>query len=198
MLKKIIFPLIVASSTSSFANDVQNQTEVGLLLGLASGGDTMASFEFDDGSSDNIKAGSGFLLGASLKAPITEVNEQQIDLIASFNYMSDSVSASNGDASFSRLPIELLVSTRFDSLSISGGFTYHLSPEFEVDLPGDSGSVEADDALGYVLEANYHLSNGSRSNNLYFGLKYTNIEYDFTGASFDGSGFAITMGTYFN
>ena len=177
---------------TSFAN--ASDTKFGIQGGYASGGDTLATVNFTDGSSESLKSGSGISIGAFTIIPISD-NGVAIKLAA--NYLHDSVTATNGEVTFTRLPLDALVLKQMNKWQVAAGLTYHLNPLYESTF--DSGSkVDADNALGLLLEANYQVySNDSLALNI--GASYTNIEYSFVGVTkkYDGSNFAITAGLSF-
>jgi hypothetical protein len=158
------------------------------ILGLAmtAGGDELADVQLvdDDGdnSSDNIKAG-GFLYfygGIQFETPA-------FPLRFTLGHFSDSIDASNGSVSFSRIPLELLGLHTTGPHTVGIGPTYHLSPELDLKDAG-YGSYEADNTLGLVLMYEYTFES-----NLALGVRYTNISYDFNGTDIDGNNFGILM-----
>lgn len=177
---------------ASFAN--ANDTKFGVQGGFASGGDTLATVNFTDGSSETLKAGSGISIGAFTIIPLSD-NGVALKLAA--NYLHDSVTATNGEVTFTRLPLDALVLKQMNKWQVAAGLTYHLNPQYESTF--NSGSkIDADNALGLRLEANYQVySNSFLAMNI--GASYTNIEYSFVGVTkkYDGSSVAITTGLSF-
>ncbi|OUR62725.1 hypothetical protein A9Q73_09940 [Bermanella sp. 47_1433_sub80_T6] len=191
--------LAIAISTATFsASATEDAPAFGLHFGLGFGGDTLAEVEFDDGSDQEVKAGAGIILGGFVEAPLNDINGQPIFAKIAFSYMSDSVNATNGDASFTRFPFDALLMTQVDRIKLGAGITYHLNPTYEVDFGGIvSGEAEFDNALGLALEANLELPEGGYWDGVEVGLRYTSISYKADGGDVDGSGLAITMGTTF-
>lgn len=194
--------ILVASSLLALpllasANDsIEKDVKFGLQFGLGVGGDSLAEFEFDDGSNEEIKAGSGLILGMSLQAPLTSATQMPVDGKIAFNYMFDSVDAENGDASFRRYPLDMLILSRVEKISFGGGLTYHLNPKLSIDVPGFNESFSFDNALGFKIEANYIFPSKTTAN-YSLGLEYTSIDYDFEGTSIDGSGFNLMLKSSF-
>jgi hypothetical protein len=87
------------------------------------------------------------------------------------------------------LPIDLLVGKQTEKLNFGLGLTYHLNPSLNDDFNGNK--YNADNALGFILEANFKVFKQA-----HIGLRYTNIKYKFTD-EFDGSNTAITAGYTF-
>lgn len=102
-------------------------------------------------------------------------------------YLTDSVDASNGSVSFSRIPLELMGIHTTGPHTLGMGLTYHLSPELDLSDAG-LGSYEADDALGLALMYEYTFES-----NFSVGVRYTNISYDFGGGDIDGNNLGILM-----
>lgn len=195
--KSAIFAVSALASSVALANPAQQKDfHVGLELGYGFGGDTLAEVEFQDGSSESIDAGSGLFFGIDLLKPLHEQGQQPLYLKMGIGYMFDSINAENGSADFTRFPIDMTIATEVEQWQLGAGLTYHLNPTYEDDFFG-SVEVEADNAMGFTGEASYTFPAGSGWKNTYVGLKYTNIEYDFNGATFDGSGFALTVGSTF-
>jgi hypothetical protein len=101
------------------------------------------------------------------------------------------INASNGDIEFTRLPLEALVFYRFDRARLGGGVTYHLNPELEGSGVVSPLNVKFDDALGFVLQADFLVTD-----KMAIGLRYTSLNYEVEGvaakAKSDGLGFTFS------
>ncbi|MGB1905773.1 MAG: outer membrane beta-barrel protein [Spongiibacter sp.] len=141
--------------------------------GYTHGGDDLLKLQFEKGGSEKITAGGGAMLGAGTILPISQNNELQL----SINYHGDSSSAKNGDAGFTRFPVEALIFTRNQHHRFGVGPTLHLNPEVELDIDGQrKQSVTFDQALGAVAEYNFLVSE-----QVWLGLRYTYIQYETKG-----------------
>jgi hypothetical protein len=138
-------------------------------LGITNGGDTLATVEYDDGDDIDMKAGGLLLLGAGIDHQFGNGWEIQSTL----NYHFNRTDADNGDAEFTRMPIDVLGFYRAGNHRFGGGVTYHLNPEFEIDTDFADGDIEFDNALGWVIEYDYFFSEGISA-----GLRYTMIDYE--------------------
>jgi hypothetical protein len=161
-------------------------TDIILGLALTGGGDELAQvYLVDDNggiSTESIEAG-GFVYfygGVQFDTPAFPMR-------FTLGYFSDSVDASNGSVSFSRIPLELMGIHTTGPHTLGMGLSYHLSPELDMSDLG-LGSYEADDALGLVLMYEYTFEN-----NFAVGVRYTNISYDFANADADGNNLGILM-----
>jgi len=191
-MKRIILAWALASFTiTGYANETaERNVKFGFILGAGFGGDSIQEFEFDDGSTDSVDAGGGLFFGASVQSRVYQASDLPIDAKFGFSYMFDSVSASNGDASFSRFPIDLILMSQIANISFGAGMTYHLNPEYELDLDGSSGTLPFDDALGTKFELNYHFEQSPQTS---MGIEYTSITYDSFIGERDGSCISITL-----
>ncbi|NVK39439.1 MAG: hypothetical protein HWE18_16040 [Gammaproteobacteria bacterium] len=200
LIKNLSVLSLLAISTLSLANEPATPDEkdvnFGLHFGIGFGGDTLAEFTFDDGSTEEIKAGNGIILGASFQNRLNHTGENPLFAKVAFSYMFDSVDATNGDAKFSRYPLDLLLLSKANNISFGGGLTYHLNPTLSVNAPGFSGDADFDNALGFKVEANLHF-NKQQFVNSSIGLEYTSIDYEIDGYSFDGSGINLTFKTVY-
>lgn len=142
---------------------------------LTFGGDTLVALDvediFGDVEESKVKAGEifGVFVGGAYRfasAPI------QLQATAGLHYAG--VFAENGDASFRRLPVELILFANAGAHRIGAGVTHHINPEFETDLDfGADIETDFDDSSGFVLQYDYVI------NNRYgIGIRYVNIEYE--------------------
>lgn len=154
-----------------------------LSAGFTAGGDTLVQVEFDDGDTDKIKAGGAFFFGLGAEF-VSADNKTAIQLTA--NYHFDSIEAENGEASFERYPIEVILFGQGERNRFGVGLTYHLSPTAQIKRDGQGrDSLKFDNALGLVLEYNYLVGSS-----VWLGLRYTLIDYKkeywFDSVSVDG------------
>ncbi|HZO02392.1 MAG TPA: hypothetical protein VFB93_14440 [Burkholderiales bacterium] len=157
--------------------------------GLDTGGDTLVSVTFVGGESDKIKANEGFYLGGGM-AIIDEPRSMEYHLTVA--YKIGMVSADNGDIDWTRVPLEALAFYRFAKVRIGGGLTYHLNPELEGSGVASSVNVKFKNALGFLVQADWRITQG-----LALGLRYTFIEYEAKSpasgtAKGDGAGLTIS------
>ncbi len=160
-----------------------------LEAGLHDGGDDLLTATFTNGDSETLEAGGlySFSLGGAFD--ISTNVESRITI----GIKEDSITASNGDVKFTRYPIDALFLYKLDNWRLGGGITYHLSPEVS-----GSGVVtvldgDFDDALGFLLEADYMFDS------FYTGMRFTFIDYELssTGAEADGNSVGIVIGAQF-
>ena len=192
---KTLFKILTLSSIvfsgSVFSNENIEQKDIrfGFNVAIAVGGDTMFSVPFEDGSSEDMNAGDGFILGLAIEKKWDTDTSLPFYTEASFNYMFNSIDAENGSIEFNRYPLDFVASTKYNNISVGAGITHHLSPTLKGDGIASFPDINYDDATGSILQVSY-----TTTNKIIWGLKYTNITY--TGANLfdqDGSSFALTM-----
>lgn len=175
-------------SNTAFADPMQNASDVSFVIGggLTVGGDSLVDVEliYDDGdhSVEDLKAGELLYIYAGLNIALPNA---PLDIQATIGYHFDSISADNGEVSFDRMPIDLLLLYHLGEAAqhrLGGGLTYHLSPELDLNDLGN-GRYEADNALGFVFAYDYQIVAHN-----YLGVRYTNIEYDFDSISVTADG----------
>lgn len=158
-------------------------------IGFDFGGDNLITVPFTDGTSDSIRANEGFSIGggALFRSDLLHM-EAEVTL----SYKFTSVNARNGDVTWTRFPIDALVFYRLPQFRLGGGLTYHLSPS--LDGSGAASNINAtfDDALGFVLQADYLWTPRYT-----LGARYTSVTYKTGGVSFSGKGLGTTIGFVF-
>lgn len=137
--------------------------------GFDTGGDTIVTAVFTNGSTKSLKANELLFLGGGVSI-LNDDKDLQAEL--SLGIKTDSISASNGDIDFTRYPLDALVFYRESKFRLGGGLTYHFSPK--VSGSGVAGGVDIKfkDALGVILQADYLVWR-----EMSVGLRYTMLEY---------------------
>ncbi|MFK8082297.1 MAG: outer membrane beta-barrel protein [Granulosicoccus sp.] len=157
--------------------------------GFETGGDTIFDVEFTNGDTEELEAGGLFHIEIGRQLSLLAQRPDSLTEL-SIGYKADSVSATNGDLAFNRITLNAVQFINYsDKVRFGLGVTYHMSPTVEVDFFGINDEFETDDALGFMLLADYALS--ERSN---IGARATQIDYE-TDESDDISG--NSFGLYF-
>jgi hypothetical protein len=172
--------LTLAAAFNAQAADAASPFKFVVGAGLTFGGDTLATAQFSDGSSEDIKAGGLFHLYGGIEYRLGD----QVSLQANVGYhIDDSSAASNGGLRFSRVPVELLGYYHVnDKFRIGGGVQVVNGPE--VKGSGDLSyiNVEFDNSVGPVIEGEYMFSPQIGMKLRYvshtFKVKNTSIEAD--------------------
>lgn len=168
--------------------------EFGLRLGLHFGGAELLKLEYTDGDDFTVNAGDGLSLGLELNAvyKFDEVHALAATVGTSILISFLGPEAENGGGTYTRWPVELLLSYRNLStgLYVAGGAAYHLVAEVD-----GSGVLEPIDAsfssrLGGVVEV------GFRYGAFGFAVRRLFLTYELNSFSFDASSWGITFAWY--
>jgi len=162
--------------------------------GIHLGGDTIVEVAFTNGDTEKLKAGELLSLALGVQSDISETLQGRV----SIGYKFDSISADNGDLDFTRMPLEVLVMNKGGYWMLGGGIGYHLSPKLKADAIsiGLSGTADFDDALGFVLAADYN-SKGEFAGDWYLGGRITIIDYENQFGSISGNSVGVVLGYMF-
>ena len=172
-----------------YAEDDSGSTKFVLEAGLHAGGDKLATVYFTDGSSKTINAGDGLSLSLGAKLGLSET----MSAVITYGIKEDKVSASDGDISFTRNPLDALLLFKSDKWQYGAGLTYHTGVKFKVATAYTNYTVDFKSALGAILDARYFFSDSA-----YVGGRYTIINYETetTGKSFSGNSIGVVVGIY--
>jgi hypothetical protein len=156
--------------------------EAGLALGVDAnaGADTLATLQFSDGSTQDIKAGNGLLLAVGGGLILLEQQRHRIeaglDVGVKFSTMQP---AQNADLSFVRVPVELLVFYRNDDahFRVGGGGAYYLYSSLSGSGAASNLQLDFKPGLAGVVQADFLWGRG------YVGLRYTHLDYTVSGST---------------
>lgn len=158
-------------------------------LGYDFGGDTLTTVPFTDGTTASIDTNEGLLLGGGVAIANADYTWQtEITL----NWKYQAITAANGDLKWTRWPLEALTFYQMTQFRFGGGLTYHLNPSLQGDGAVSNINMDFDNALGFVLQADYRLDEA-----IAFGLRYTVIEYESGGRTYDASGPGLSFSAVF-
>ena len=157
LLQSGLAALLVLATDSVFAQAPQQNFRFGLQFGLTGGGDTLATAQFTNGKSENIKAGGLVHLAAGVVWTPADI---PFGGHLMFGYHVDNITADNGDLRFSRYPIEVLaLYTGAGRLRLGAGVRYVNSPKLKVSIDGRPGTnVDYDNTVGAIAEIGYQFS----------------------------------------
>ena len=197
-MKKIalVIALATASLSSAQAQDASAQKPMRFLLGggLTFGGDKLVTAKYDNDVEMDVRAGGMIALNAGIDYRVTDTFAFQ----ATLGYHFDSTSATNADARFTRIPLELLayyyVSPQW---RVGGGVRYVSNPKvsFSERFRSIGAADQAfDNSVGAVLEGEYLLGR-------HVGIKLRYVHETYEGAAIlgkaDGSHVGILANYYF-
>jgi outer membrane protein with beta-barrel domain len=167
----LLWMLAAAAPSASLAAEVRPMFKTG----YDTGGDTLVTAVFTDGSTKTIKANEGLYLGGGVSI-VPASSDLEIEV--SLSYKFQTITAANGDIDFTRIPLDALVFYRFPKARLGGGLTYHMNPKVKGSGVVGGLNVKFDDALGLVLQADYRITE-----KMAVGARYTSIEYEASGTS---------------
>jgi hypothetical protein len=148
------------------------------------GGDNIATLEFEDGSGQHVKTGSGITvaLGAHYRA-----DESPFSVRTTFGYKYQTTQASNADIDVGRFVIEAVGNYLFENdWWVGAGVTHHTGIKFDGDDFVDN--IDFKDATGPTVEVGWR----------WFALSYTNLDYKGKfGGEADASSFGLTITSAF-
>lgn len=171
-----------------------------LNMGLTYGGDDIFTATTTSGSTKSVKGGSLVQFGLG---GLYQFESVPVALMLSANYHADSVTASNGDMSFHRYPIETLAYyTGVENFRFGGGIRVVTSPTASATINGATQKIVFDNATGYVAELGYRMAPHAWINFRYVSEKYQAKTYTSTSGTtssvagskpFDGSHFGVNI-----
>jgi hypothetical protein len=187
-LRALAFMLAVATPLASGAAEIRPMIK----LGLDTGGDTLITHVFPDGEVETIKGNQGFYVGGGASI-VNAAGNLELEVSLTFKYTS--AYGKNGEVEWTRYPLDALVFYRWARWRAGGGLTYHFGPKLKGGGDAAGVNVEFDNALGFVLQADYRITDQFTA-----GVRYTAIDYE-TSASpavtTKSSGIGITLGVTF-
>jgi hypothetical protein len=145
------------------------------------GGDKILTVDFEDGDSQDIRAGQGLALDVGGWFRPSE--SMPIEISGTIGYKFVMTAADNADINLSRTVVKLNATYWFDNTwFVTAGLTHHMSPKLDGD--GFFEDVTFDDATGFSAEVGWR----------WIALRYTNITYELPGfEDTDASSVGLTL-----
>ena len=176
--------LLLSFSGGALANGVV------LRAGYENGGDTIATAEFDDGESEQIRAGGAGFIEFGLNRQFYKSKQFSLETELMLGYKTASINAANGDITFRRYTLNLVQLIRIAPLRFGLGVTYHINPRLKFNSDINNAEIEVDNALGFfaVMDISWRKVNS-------VGLRATQLNYTGRG---DSQSNANSVGIYFS
>lgn len=155
------------------------------------GADTLLVLEFDDGDTQDIKAGNGLSLFASGGAVFFDQYQHRLETTLSLGLkMSTMQPAENADLSFLRFPLEALAFYRNDDwhFRVGGGPVLHMGNSLTGSGALSDLDVEMKSALGGVVQADFVIDDW------FVGMRYTALSYRVSGVDESASANSLGVG----
>ena len=196
-MKKILLATLLplafmASAHADTAAAPANPVRFVLGVGITAGGDKLATANYTDNTSANINAGSGLQMLGGVDYRINPEFSMQANLGYHIHFTPE---ASNGDANFHRIPLELLAYYHAnEQWRIGGGVRYVTGAKLSGKGAASNINTNFKDTTGLVLEAEY-LS----SPHLGFKIRGVKEEYkpENGNAKFSGNHIGLFANYYF-
>ena len=163
-----MFAAAAAAPLGSHAADASTMIKAGFDFG----GETVVSVDVaSSGSSStkSVKANEGAFVGLGTSILM---DSKKLEAEISLSYKYSSIAAQNANIDWTVLPLDALVFYHLPNFRLGGGLTYHLAPTLKGRKAASSLNAKYDDALGFVLQADFVLD--KRFN---FGVRYTSVDY---------------------
>jgi hypothetical protein len=164
---------------STSAHAVTFELGGGLGADFNAGADTLLELEFDDGDTQEIKAGNGVSLFAAGGPTFFEDHQHQVQLVLSLGVkLSTMQPTTNADLTFVRFPLELLGFYRNDDwhFRVGGGAAFHMGNSLTGSGALSDLDVDLDNALGGIVQADFVYDGW------FIGMRYTALSYTANGA----------------
>lgn len=150
----VVTALSVLAMSAQAAGQLDGGLHPVLSIGLTGGGDTIATAKYSNGTSQNINAGGLVQLGGGV---LWQASDIPLATQFSVNYHVDGFSASNGDGTFDRMPIELaFFYTGVDKWRFGGGVRFVQSPKYKSHIDNVSDQqLNFKNTTGLLIEGGY-------------------------------------------
>jgi hypothetical protein len=137
-------------------------------LDLEFGGDDLVTISFEDGDTQDVKAGQGIGIGVGGWFRPMRSAPLEVQAIVGFKYVT--TAASNADIKVTRTTLNLNGVYRFaNNWYVGAGLIHHMGPELDGD--GFFEDIEFDDATGFNVEVGWK----------WIGLRFAKLEYSADG-----------------
>jgi len=165
-------------------------------FGLDFGGETLGTFFFNGGSSQDVKSHEGVYLAGGMEYEFVE----SLFIRGTIGYKFNTVTASNGEADFSRVPLEFLLIKKMGVHRLGGGTMYHVLSNYSCKFDNVCDfSIGIRNALGWLVEYGYEVLIPNRDRKMTIGIRYSRINYtpESGGDTVAGKGLGVSFGFLF-
>lgn len=183
---------LAASTLAAQAADAAPAVRPLVGFGLTFGGDTLATVQFDDGTTDSIKAGglAHVYAGAEFKVGTAMAIQATLGY-----HVDDTRSAGNGSLRFSRYPVDLIALYSLNErVRLGAGAQFVGSAKLSGSGVASAVAVDFQSSTGALVEAEYLFTPS-------LGAKLRFVSHTYkpkgTGISVDGNHLGLMLGYYF-
>jgi hypothetical protein len=180
--------LLMASTAVNAADEAAPPQDFGKRGGFLAqldfdyGGDDVAEVFFEDGESQNVKAGQGMTV--AIGGYFRPMADSSLELQASFGYKFSTTAAENADIGVERTLLQAGAAYRWpNGFYLGGGLVQHLGQTLDGD--GFFDDIDFDDATGFNFEIGWkwialHYTEMTYESDLYEDVDASNIGVRFT------------------
>ncbi len=190
-LNPAVFSMAAIPATMLLAQSAFANQQFTALMAFNMGGDRLTTAQFEDGSDEDIRANEGITFAAGMIIPVSTIAEVE----ATIGWKSGGAFASNGNVSWSAIPLEATFSMKANQLLFGGGISYFLNPKQEAEKSGKGyiQDIDYDDSMGFHIKAAYQ----PQQANYRIGAKYTVVDFESRYGDIDGNSFGFFAGLVF-
>lgn len=164
-------------------------------LGIDFGGEVLGQVVYSDGSSASVNANKGVAINAGAIFPNGRGSAFSTQI--TLGYKLGGVRGSNGDVTWSAIPLEAIEFYRLNSLRTGLGISYYLNPQLSVNIPGSSYVDKYNNAIGIIAQVGWAPVREHYS----LDLRYTSIKFQLSNVqsapAVDGSVIGLYAGYRF-
>jgi hypothetical protein len=178
-------------------------TGIGFGAGFALGGEKLATVTFSNGSTDDLRAGEGFI--ADLEGAVTPLwsgDSVGFGAGGAVGVKYRSIDAANGSISLLRFPVlafvQMLAPTgERGSFLLRVGVQRDLATHFGVSASGTEGGADLSSSNGFVGEVGawYQMNAGAA---MVVTVRFTSIHYAVGGSNVDATSGGLVLGVLFD
>lgn len=163
--------------------------------GLDVGGDEVLKIKYVGGGSDSLRAGEGVHLALGTDVDFAGTYMAR----ATIGYKEGGITAKNGDATFSRVPVELTGYRFWGEHGLGAGLTHQSNIRVRCDFSGGIcpfSKVDVKDATGVLIEYLYRVRHADTNRGYSIGVRIGGIDYQAEGGGREISGgfFGVNVG----
>lgn len=185
-MRPVIFAAGALAAVLSVNHAVAGDVKPTLLAGISAGGEDLVTT-----SDGDMEAGGLLYFGAGVTwEPANNPLLYRTTLGVKYNFVE--FDAPSGESSLVSWPVDVVGLYRIGRAMLGVGLVYDINPEWELCI-GSCATVKFDNAVGYVFEFDYELSDTG-----FWGLRYTAIDYEVSGTELDANNLRLHFGAKFN
>ena len=186
MMRAVLTVVVIAAAMPWLHPAAAGDVTPTFLAGISGGGDDLVTT-----SDGDLEAGGLLYFGAGLSfEPENSPFIYRSTIGVKYNFVE--FDSPSGDSTLTSLPIDFLGLYQTGRTMFGVGLVYDVNPEWELCI-GSCATTEFDDAAGYVVEFDYELSETG-----FWGLRFTDLDYEISGARVDAGSIRLHFGAKIN